>query len=203
LFWHRGVDHRGKVLRFNERANFDLGVFDHRVRAFLHPSRAYANGGGSAFRQRPAGVCVVASFLLPHLVSNPTMTMKTIVLAPMALLILAAPAWAVSPVVRLIQPAGGQRGTEVTATLTGQRLKSLFCQVLVMQNGEPILHNLGSGRLRVDQPIAKKSLAGPGLAGGVKPGRANTDVARNDSRKPLSRLEKLRRDQRERTGGGK
>ena len=34
---HYGVDHRGKVLRFNEWTNFDVGVFDHRVRAFLHP----------------------------------------------------------------------------------------------------------------------------------------------------------------------
>jgi hypothetical protein len=72
-----------------------------------------------------------------------------------------------------------------------------------MQNGEPILQYLGSGRLRIDRPIAKKSLPASGLAGGVKPGRANTDVARNDPQKPLSRLEKLRRDQRERTGGGK
>ena len=37
LFWHCGVDRRGKVLRFHERTNFDVGVFDHRVRAFLHP----------------------------------------------------------------------------------------------------------------------------------------------------------------------
>ena len=38
--------------------------------------------------------------------------------------------------------------------------KSLFCQVLVMQNGEPILHNLGSGRLRVDAPLPGQE-AGP------------------------------------------
>jgi hypothetical protein len=34
---HCGVDRCGKVLRFHERTNFDVGVFDHRVRAFLHP----------------------------------------------------------------------------------------------------------------------------------------------------------------------
>ena len=32
-----GGDHPGKVLRFHERTNFDVGVFDHRVREFLHP----------------------------------------------------------------------------------------------------------------------------------------------------------------------
>ena len=31
--------------------------------------------------------------------------------------------------------------------------KSLFCQVLVMQNGEPILHNVGSG------PLARRCTA--------------------------------------------
>ena len=47
--------------------------------------------------------------------------MKSIVFASMGLLILAAPAWAVAPVVRLIQPVGGQRSTEVAVTLLGQR----------------------------------------------------------------------------------
>ena len=44
--------------------------------------------------------------------------------------------------------------------------KSLFCQVLVVQNGEPILHNLGSGRLRVDAPLARKKppASGPAIA---------------------------------------
>ena len=32
-----GGERRGQVLRFNERTNFDVGVIDHRVRAFLHP----------------------------------------------------------------------------------------------------------------------------------------------------------------------
>ena len=32
-----GGDHPGKVLRFHERTNFDVGVFGHRVREFLHP----------------------------------------------------------------------------------------------------------------------------------------------------------------------
>ncbi len=36
-FRHCGVDRRGKIFRFDERTNFDVGFFNHRVRAFLHP----------------------------------------------------------------------------------------------------------------------------------------------------------------------
>ena len=78
--------------------------------------------------------------------------------------------------------------------------KSLFCQVLVMQNGEPILHNLGSGRLRVDAPLAKKKPPASGPANRVKPG--NTIAIKNDPNKPLSRLEKLRLESREKARGG-
>ena len=81
--------------------------------------------------------------------------------------------------------------------------KSLFCQVLVMQNGEPILHNLGSGRLRIDAPLAKKkpaSASAPALANAVKP--VTTVAIKIDPSKPLSRLEKLRLESRERAQGG-
>jgi hypothetical protein len=78
--------------------------------------------------------------------------------------------------------------------------KSLFCQVLVMQNGEPILHNLGSGRLRIDAPLAQRKPPAPGPAKGVKPG--NTIAIKNDPNKPLSRLEKLRLESREKARGG-
>jgi hypothetical protein len=79
--------------------------------------------------------------------------------------------------------------------------KGLFCQVLVMQNGEPILHNLGSGRLRVDAPLAqKKKPLASGLANMVKP--ANVIAIKNDPNKPLSRLEKLRLESREKAQGG-
>ncbi len=78
--------------------------------------------------------------------------------------------------------------------------KSLFCQVLLMQNGEPIPHKLGSGRLRIDAPLAKKKLPTSGLATRVKP--VNTIAIKNDPNKPLSRLEKLRLESRERARGG-
>ena len=38
-------------------------------------------------------------------------------------------------------------------------IKSLFCQVVITQDGEPIVHNLGTGRLRIDKPLpAAKAL---------------------------------------------
>jgi hypothetical protein len=65
---------------------------------------------------------------------------------------------------------------------------SLFCQVVVTQNGEPIVHNLGSGTLRIDVPLPPKPNApAPApvqVAAAPKPAAAPA--------KPLSRLEKLR-----------
>jgi hypothetical protein len=77
--------------------------------------------------------------------------------------------------------------------------KSLFCQVLVMQNGEPILHNLGSGRLRIDAPLALKKPPTPALASRVKPG---TIAIKTDPGKPLSRLQKLRLESKEKVKVG-
>jgi hypothetical protein len=61
---------------------------------------------------------------------------------------------------------------------------SLFCQVVVTQNGEPILHNLGSGTLRIDVPLPPKPNApAPApvqVAAAPKPAAAPA--------KPLSRL---------------
>ena len=70
--------------------------------------------------------------------------------------------------------------------------KSLFCQVVVMQNGEPITHNLGTGRLRIDAPLTQKKKAAPGS----KP------VVTVANAKPLSRLEKLRQESQERARAG-
>ncbi|MHC5541324.1 PPC domain-containing protein, partial [Singulisphaera rosea] len=36
---------------------------------------------------------------------------------------------------------------------------SLFCQVIVTQNGEPIVHNIGTGQLRIDVPLPPKANA--------------------------------------------
>jgi hypothetical protein len=70
------------------------------------------------------------------------MMMKSIVLAMLGILIAAAPAWAVSPTVRIIQPVGGQRGTEVIVTLTGQRLADIQ-EILFYQPGITVTKIVG------------------------------------------------------------
>ena len=70
--------------------------------------------------------------------------------------------------------------------------KTLFCQVVVTQDGEPIVHNLGFGRLRIDAPLPQKKNA-PASA---KPAVASATP--EAPAKPLSRLEKLRLESQER-----
>ena len=68
---------------------------------------------------------------------------------------------------------------------------SLFCQVVITQNGEPIVHNIGNGTLRIDVPLPPKpnAPAPAKVAAAPKPAAAPA--------KPLSRLEKLRLDTKE------
>jgi hypothetical protein len=71
--------------------------------------------------------------------------------------------------------------------------KSLFCQAVITKDGEPIVHNLGTGRLRVDAPLpAKKPVR---AASGTNP--ASVVAAKADASKPLTRLEKLRQQRKE------
>ncbi len=73
--------------------------------------------------------------------------------------------------------------------------KNLFCQVVVMQDGEPITHQLGTGRLRIDAPLVKKG-APAGAKGGSKSQLASSA---KPGAAPLSRLEKLRQESKERS----
>lgn len=76
--------------------------------------------------------------------------------------------------------------------------QNLFCQVVITKEGEPILHNLGTGQLRVDVPLPPKANAPapkPAVAEAPKPAAAAPA-------KPLSRLEKLRLETRERAKAG-
>jgi hypothetical protein len=75
--------------------------------------------------------------------------------------------------------------------------KNLFCEVVVIENGEPITHNLGSVALRVDKPIPPKADA-------PKPKVADAPKAKpaNPPAKPLSRLEQLRQEAAERAKAG-
>ncbi len=71
--------------------------------------------------------------------------------------------------------------------------KNLFCQVLVPEAGETILHNLGTGRLRVDPPPPQPVEPAP------MPEPMPMPVAEAaPAPKPLSRLEQLRQLQKER-----
>ena len=71
--------------------------------------------------------------------------------------------------------------------------KSLFCQVVVTENGEPIIHNIGSGQIRVDKPLPPKAAAAPvAQAATPMPDQAAAPAKR------LTRLEQLRLDQEQR-----
>lgn len=74
--------------------------------------------------------------------------------------------------------------------------KNLFCQVVITENGEPITHNLGSGELRIDVPIVPKTPA-PAAAPMPMPVAAAAPPAAAPP-KPLTRLEKLRLEAKER-----
>ncbi len=79
--------------------------------------------------------------------------------------------------------------------------KSLVCRATIERDGELITHTLGGGELRVDKPIPPKVTAKP------KPKPAATPapkpvVAKAAPKKPLSRLEQLRKARREAAGGG-
>ncbi len=79
--------------------------------------------------------------------------------------------------------------------------QSLFCQVVVTQNGEPILHNLGSSTLRIDVPLPPKPNAPAPAAAPVKVAAAPKPAAA--PAKPLTRLEKLRLETKQAKAGGK
>jgi hypothetical protein len=76
---------------------------------------------------------------------------------------------------------------------------SLFCQVVITQNGEPIVHNIGTGTLRIDVPLPPKAntpAPAPVVAAAPKP-------AAPVAAKPLTRLEKLRLESKQAKAAGK
>ncbi len=66
--------------------------------------------------------------------------------------------------------------------------KNVFCRVIIPENGTTVLHNLGTGQLRVDNPPPPKKDAPPKPAVAVK---------KPAPKKPLSRLEMLRLQKKE------
>ena len=74
---------------------------------------------------------------------------------------------------------------------------NLFCQVVITQEGEPIVHNLGTGQLRIDVPIPPKVTAAPVPAAAPMPVAAAPPPPAAAPAKPLTRLEKLRLESKE------
>ncbi|HEY1377371.1 MAG TPA: PPC domain-containing protein [Gemmataceae bacterium] len=70
--------------------------------------------------------------------------------------------------------------------------KNLYCQVVVTQNGEPIVQNVGGTELRIDKPL---------VAAAPTPTPAKPQAAPAPAAKRLSRLEQLRKEQEEREKG--
>jgi len=71
---------------------------------------------------------------------------------------------------------------------------NLFCRVVVTENGEPVVHNIGTGKLRVDVPLPPKKDAPPPMPAAAPAQPA----AQPPMPKRLTRLEQLRLEQQER-----
>lgn len=92
---------------------------------------------------------------------------------------------------------------KVDATAPVGTHKNIFCQIVVTENGEPVVHNLGGSELRIDVPLPPKKDA---------PAPAAVPVAKKDTPPPvnpatppkrLTRLEQLRLEQEEREKAAK
>jgi hypothetical protein len=79
--------------------------------------------------------------------------------------------------------------------------KNIFCQVVVTENGEPVVHSLGSSELRIDVPLPPKKDAPPPAKTAAAPPPMPNPMA--PPMKRLSRLEQLRLEQEEREKAAK
>jgi len=85
-----------------------------------------------------------------------------------------------------------------TAADTPQGMtQNLQCRVEIPENGQMILHNLGSGRLRVDKPAPPPKNPEPTQPAAEQP----VATAAAPPAKPLSRLEQLRLQQQQKAAG--
>ena len=90
---------------------------------------------------------------------------------------------------------------KVEATAPAGVHRNLFCQIVVMENGEPVLHNLGGSELRIDVPLPPKKDAPPPAPVAKKDNPPMPPAATPPKR--LSRLEQLRLEQEEREKAAK
>lgn len=76
--------------------------------------------------------------------------------------------------------------------------KNLLCQVTLMEQGEPVVHSLGSGALRIDKPLPPKPMAAAPMP---MPNPAPAPAAAAPAPKRLTRLEQLRLEQQQKQSG--
>ncbi|MEX0712846.1 MAG: hypothetical protein WD278_10890, partial [Pirellulales bacterium] len=79
---------------------------------------------------------------------------------------------------------------KTTGNSPAGRHKTLLCRAVVMANGEPVTHTLGSGELRIDTPLPPKANEPP-------PMPMPTPMPAAEEKPPekrLTRLEQLRLD---------
>jgi hypothetical protein len=74
------------------------------------------------------------------------------------------------------------------------RHATLICRAVITKNGEPITHTIGTGELRIDQPLPPKPAAIAKPAPKPEPKPEPAEVVAKPQPKPLSRLEKLRQE---------
>ncbi len=87
---------------------------------------------------------------------------------------------------------------KVAADARPGKFQTLVCRATLTIEGEPIVHTLGAGELRVDKPLPPKANA-PKPA----PKPAAKPAAKQPPKKRLSRLEQLRLERKKNAGAGK
>jgi Bacterial pre-peptidase C-terminal domain len=90
---------------------------------------------------------------------------------------------------------------KVDATAPAGTHKNIFCQIVVTENGEPVVHNVGGSELRIDVPLPPKKDAPPPAKTAAAPPPMPNPMA--PPMKRLSRLEQLRLEQEEREKAAK
>jgi hypothetical protein len=80
---------------------------------------------------------------------------------------------------------------KTTAKSPAGRHKTLLCRATIMANGEPVVHNLGTGELRIDTPLPPKPTAPAPMPAAVA---AAPPMPEKPPEKRLTRLEQLRLD---------
>lgn len=90
---------------------------------------------------------------------------------------------------------------KTTAKSPAGRHKTVLCRATIMANGEPIVHNLGTGELRIDTPLPPKPTAPAPMPAAV----AAAAQPQKPPEKRLTRLEQLRLEREkalQNSGGG-